>query len=93
MAMTKEDRLEQVWAALINPKRTIRSIQILAQEHGFDDLAEFNEDLRKRYGLSAREIRKAAKIRGSETVRDRSSLARRRMDSARFARRHSMRKG
>jgi hypothetical protein len=28
--MTPEDRLEQVWTALINPKRTIRSIQILA---------------------------------------------------------------
>jgi len=40
-AMTPEDRLKQVWAALINPKRAIRSIQILAKEHGFDDLAEF----------------------------------------------------
>ena len=39
--MTPEDRLKQVWAALINPKRAIRSIQILAKEHGFDDLAEF----------------------------------------------------
>ena len=62
-AMAKEDRLEQVWTALINPKRAIRSIQILAHEHGFDDLAAFNEAFRKRYGVSAREVRKAAKKR------------------------------
>jgi hypothetical protein len=62
-AMTPEDRLEQVWAALTNPKRMIRSIQILAQEHGFDDLAEFNREFRKRYGVSAREIRAKKRVR------------------------------
>jgi hypothetical protein len=85
-AMTKEDRLEQVWAALINPKRAIGSIQILAEEHGFDDLAEFNREFRQRYGVSAREIRAKKGVRieaekrlemGNGTPADRLRHARR----------------
>lgn len=60
---TEEERLEQVWAALTNPKRAIRSIQVLAEGHGFDDLWAFNAAFRKRYGVSAVDIRKAAKKR------------------------------
>jgi AraC-like DNA-binding protein len=58
-----EDPLEQVWAALINPKRAIGSIQILAKAHGYEDLVEFNREFRQRYGVSAREVRPAAKKR------------------------------
>jgi hypothetical protein len=31
----EDDRLELVWAALTNPRRTIGSIQLVASEHGF----------------------------------------------------------
>jgi hypothetical protein len=31
-----DERLEQVWAVLSNPKRSIRNIQTVATEHGFD---------------------------------------------------------
>lgn len=61
--MTEGDRLEQVWTVLTNPRHSIRSVQVLAAEHGFDDLAAFNAAFRKRYGSSAVTIRKAAKKR------------------------------
>jgi len=31
-----DERLEQVWAVLSDPKRSIRNIQTVATEHGFD---------------------------------------------------------
>jgi len=61
MPPTKEDRLEQVWAALIDRKRSIRSIAELAKEHGFEDLSEFNNAFMKRYGMSPATIRKSAR--------------------------------
>lgn len=60
---TEEDRLEQLFAVLTNPRQSIRSIQVLAAEHGFDDLGTFNTAFRKRYGSSAVALRKAAKKR------------------------------
>jgi AraC-like DNA-binding protein len=60
---SQDARLEQVWAVLTNPKQSIRSIQVLAAEHGFDDLAAFNAAFRKRYGSSPVVLRKAAKKR------------------------------
>lgn len=60
---TQDDRLEQIWAVLTNPKAPIRSIQVLAEEHGFDDLTAFNAAFRKCYGSSPSVIRKAAKKR------------------------------
>lgn len=59
----QDDRLELVWAVLTNPRQSIRSIQVLAAEHGFDDLAAFNAAFRKRYGSSPVVLRKAAKKR------------------------------
>jgi AraC-like DNA-binding protein len=59
----EDDRLERVWSVLTNPRHAIRSIQVLAAEHGFDDLAAFNAAFRKRYGASPAAIRKAAKKR------------------------------
>ena len=64
----EEDRLELVWAALTNPRRTIGSIQLLAAEHGFHDLVAFNEAFRARYGNSPAEIRKAARRRRMRRV-------------------------
>lgn len=58
---TEADPLAQAWNALTNPKRAIRSIQILAQELGFDDLGKFNAAFRERYGSSPVEIRKAVR--------------------------------
>jgi AraC-like DNA-binding protein len=57
----KDDKLEQVWSILTNPKRSIRSIQAVAVEHGFDDLAAFNALFQKRYGMSPVAARKAVK--------------------------------
>jgi AraC-like DNA-binding protein len=59
----EEDRLEQLFAVQSNPRQSIRSIQILAAEHGFDDLTAFNAAFRERYGSSPVAIRKAAKDR------------------------------
>lgn len=58
------DRLEEVWTILTNPKRSIRSIQMLAVEYGFDDLAAFNELFKERYGTTAAALRKFAKKPG-----------------------------
>lgn len=60
---SQDNRLEQVWAVLTNPRQSIRSIQVLAAEHGFDDLAAFNAAFRARYGSSPVVIRKAVKKR------------------------------
>jgi transcriptional regulator GlxA family with amidase domain len=59
----EDDRLELVWAALTNPRRTIGSIQLVASEHGFHDVVTFNKAFRARYGSSPAEIRKAARKR------------------------------
>jgi AraC-like DNA-binding protein len=58
---SKDDQLEQVWAILTNPKRSIRSIQAVAAEHGFNDLEEFNRLFEKRYGNSPVVARKAVR--------------------------------
>lgn len=63
MSNAEEERLKDVWAILTNPKRQIRSIQAVAAEHGFTDLAAFNAAFRKRYGSSPAEIRKAVRQR------------------------------
>lgn len=62
--MTKkqqDERLEAAWATLSNAKRAIRSIQVLAQELGFDDLTAFNAAFKKRYGVSPVDVRRAAR--------------------------------
>lgn len=48
-------------AILTNPRRTIRSIQTVAAEHGFNDLADFNRRFRDRYGSGPVELRKLAR--------------------------------
>jgi AraC-like DNA-binding protein len=58
---SKDDRLEEVWSVLTNPKRSIRSIQAVAAEHRFDDLGEFNQLFHKRFGVSPVDARKAVK--------------------------------
>lgn len=62
-APTKDEaeRLEALHAILINPKRSIGSIQILAAEHGFTDLPAFNTLFHERYGSSPVALRKFAK--------------------------------
>lgn len=54
-------RVEQVYAILINAKRPIVSVQVVAAEHGFTDLTEFNRLFRERYGTSAVALRKAVR--------------------------------
>ena len=46
---------------LTNPKRPIRSIQVLAAEHGFTDLAAINRAFRERDGSGPAELRKAVR--------------------------------
>ena len=57
----RPDPLEQVWAILINPERSIRSIKFVAREHGFNDMAEFSRAFRERFGASPREVRRFAR--------------------------------
>lgn len=57
----EDERLDKVRSILGNPRIAIRSIQALAQEHGFDDLAAFNAAFKERFGVSAVNIRKEAR--------------------------------
>lgn len=61
---TQDERLEQVWAILTNPKQSIRSIQSVAAEHGFEDLTAFNKAFKARFGNSPVVTRKAARNPG-----------------------------
>jgi AraC-like DNA-binding protein len=56
MAKSSANRLEGVHAILINPRQGIGSIQMLAAEHGFTDLTDFNQLFRERYGTGPAEL-------------------------------------
>lgn len=61
---TKAARLDLIHAILSNPRHPIRSIQALAQEHGFEDLTEFNKAFKAKFGISPVVTRKMAKNPG-----------------------------
>lgn len=55
-----DERLERAFARL-TAKRPIRSIQAVAEECGFTDLAEFNRLFYKRFGNSPVTVRRATR--------------------------------
>lgn len=58
---TESDRLDAVHEILSNGKRPIRSIQAVAAEHGFTDLATFNRAFKEKFGKSPVALRDFAK--------------------------------